>query len=307
MADLKTSQINLRLSPSLKVRAERAAARDHRSLTSLIEKLLSDHLRARMSLESWHHRAHARFDRLALEWGQAALINPKCYRTLSFAIHTASGFELEAFDLLQIVSLLPNEMRGALTSNLFNVYNRQEISPYYTTDSESDEEEILECVLFPIALPTRTAEFWRITPSGLASHIRPYNEDRENFSSGVGHAPGKWFWPYSAIRDLYELVLFALLLSARFQAAESVEFRCEWWGLDNREIADAEPTIHWTPGKIARESHRVTRGEWEIDELRHQPNVVSALLSPVLRLFDPSFDCSPTWVGEQTTRFKWRG
>ena len=44
---IKTAQVNLRLEPSLKEAAEKAAAEDHRSLTSLIEKLLSDYLRGR--------------------------------------------------------------------------------------------------------------------------------------------------------------------------------------------------------------------------------------------------------------------
>jgi hypothetical protein len=41
---LKTAQVNFRLEPKLKAAAEKAAAKDHRSLTSLIEKLLTDHL-----------------------------------------------------------------------------------------------------------------------------------------------------------------------------------------------------------------------------------------------------------------------
>jgi hypothetical protein len=44
---LKTAQLNLRIDPSLKEAAEKAAADDNRSLTSLIEKLLTDHLRNR--------------------------------------------------------------------------------------------------------------------------------------------------------------------------------------------------------------------------------------------------------------------
>jgi hypothetical protein len=44
---LKTAQVNLRLLPDLKAAAEKAAADDHRSLTSMIEKLLTDHLRER--------------------------------------------------------------------------------------------------------------------------------------------------------------------------------------------------------------------------------------------------------------------
>jgi hypothetical protein len=42
---LKTAQVNLRLMPEMKAAAEKAAADDRRSLTSLIEKLLDDHLR----------------------------------------------------------------------------------------------------------------------------------------------------------------------------------------------------------------------------------------------------------------------
>ena len=42
---IKTAQVNLRMRPELKEAAEKAASDDHRSLTSLIEKLLADYLR----------------------------------------------------------------------------------------------------------------------------------------------------------------------------------------------------------------------------------------------------------------------
>jgi hypothetical protein len=45
--ETKSAQVNLRLQPSLKAAAEKAAASDHRSLTSLVEKLLTDHCRKR--------------------------------------------------------------------------------------------------------------------------------------------------------------------------------------------------------------------------------------------------------------------
>ena len=44
---LKTAQVNLRIMPVLKAAAEKAAADDQRSLTSLVEKLLTDYLRKR--------------------------------------------------------------------------------------------------------------------------------------------------------------------------------------------------------------------------------------------------------------------
>jgi hypothetical protein len=43
----KVAQLNLRIAPSLKRAAEKAAGEDHRSLTSLIEKLLLDYLKKR--------------------------------------------------------------------------------------------------------------------------------------------------------------------------------------------------------------------------------------------------------------------
>jgi hypothetical protein len=45
--ELKTAQVNLRLKPAMKAAAEKAAAADHRSLTSYIEKLIADDLDAR--------------------------------------------------------------------------------------------------------------------------------------------------------------------------------------------------------------------------------------------------------------------
>ena len=42
---LKTAQVNLRIDPDLKAAADKAAAADQRSLTSLVEKLLSDYLK----------------------------------------------------------------------------------------------------------------------------------------------------------------------------------------------------------------------------------------------------------------------
>ena len=45
--ETKTAPVNLRLRPSLKAAAEKAAAEDQRSLTGLIEKLLADYCRKR--------------------------------------------------------------------------------------------------------------------------------------------------------------------------------------------------------------------------------------------------------------------
>ncbi|WP_200883981.1 hypothetical protein [Rhizobium sp. YS-1r] len=43
--ETKSAQVNLRITPTLKEAADKAAADDQRSLTSLVEKLLTDYLR----------------------------------------------------------------------------------------------------------------------------------------------------------------------------------------------------------------------------------------------------------------------
>ncbi|MBK3397637.1 MULTISPECIES: hypothetical protein [Methylobacterium] len=43
----KTATLNLRIDPAIKAAADKAAAEDQRSLTSLVEKLLTDHLKAK--------------------------------------------------------------------------------------------------------------------------------------------------------------------------------------------------------------------------------------------------------------------
>ena len=50
--ETKIAQVNLRLQPSLKAAAEKAAQDDNRSLTSLVEKLLADHLKKKGYLKS---------------------------------------------------------------------------------------------------------------------------------------------------------------------------------------------------------------------------------------------------------------
>jgi hypothetical protein len=51
MARQKSLQVNMRMRPELKAAADEAAADDHRSFASLVEKLLTDYCRERGYLE----------------------------------------------------------------------------------------------------------------------------------------------------------------------------------------------------------------------------------------------------------------
>jgi hypothetical protein len=62
----KSAQITVRIDPILKAAAEKVAAQDHRSLTSLIERLLNRHLRNRGFLSA-PKRPHKEAARTALK------------------------------------------------------------------------------------------------------------------------------------------------------------------------------------------------------------------------------------------------
>ncbi|WP_413992412.1 hypothetical protein ACMDCR_10145 [Labrys okinawensis] len=296
----KSAQVNLRLTPSLKARAEKAAERDHRSLTSLIEKLLADYLCGRVSLEVWHNAAKEKFERLALDRGEAKILSPRKYRTLSFSIHTADAFEFEPAALLPMVNALPSLMAGYRTQ-LFDVYTREGLAPYLIADAKATPtgktSEILESAIFPDRAVTGLTDFWRVAPGGFATHIGVYYEDRKK--SYDGFEPGTWFWPFQAMREVNALVLIAMVMAQRLEGAESVEFRCEWQGLGGRALSDAEFGFPWLPGLTSYEEERVTLGEWSVDDLKHQPVIVSELVGPLVRSFYPSFPCDPDWVGRQ--------
>jgi hypothetical protein len=190
---------------------------------------------------------------------------------------------------------------------LFYPYNDQDIAPYFIEDPESGQSsrEFLECGVFEdTPLFIRRTDFWRLSLDGLATHVRPFWEDREDLREVSEREPGSWFCPFYMVRSLAELTRHARAFATRFAAANTVEFRCEWHGLTNREVFDPNWRVDWFPGKIARADHRVVTGEWPVAELVAWPRIVSALGAPVMRLFSPSFEFSPEWVAKQESGFK---
>ena len=107
------------------------------------------------------------------------------------------------------------------------------------------------------------------------------------------------------VRSLAELIRHARAFAARFAAADTVEFRCEWHGLANREDFDPRPLVApWFPGKIAHANDRISVGKWPVAELVAWPRIVSTLGAPVMRLFSPNFDFDPEWVAKQDPGFR---
>lgn len=294
-AENRTVQVNLRLAPSLKDAAERAAERDHRSLTSLIEKLLSEHIDNAPSLDDWHARAQVRFGDL-LEKHKVA--RPLGALARSYAIKCAEHTEISPIQLLAILQKVHSELKHLSSSHhIAYPYTRQEMRPYFTSDKALErgaDIEILECFAGPPLISE--TDFWRASPSGYLTDVRTIFEDHADVRQ-VGMEPGQFLSPVLLSYRLQEVVLHAVLLAMKFSTAQTIEFRCEWTGLKGRGLRDLRPGIPWPVDNSSRVDGRVTGGEWSISELKKDWAIAaSALGAPILRLFDPTFDYSSNWI-----------
>src|ERR1700722_12801082 len=264
--ETKSAQVNLRFTPSLKSAAEDAAVREHRSLNSLIERLLAEHLSNQPTLEDWHDRAQARLLSLQANVGGAAVPQERL-AAKSYAIKGALGQRLAPQELIAHLTRINGNLHNSFVhAPFFYPYtNTPGLRPYFTADNNlrrGELEEILESFAHPPVV--RDVDFWRVSPAGLATDIRPLFEDHEEFRQ-YGLEPGKWFSPYFMTRDLAAFVLHSYYLAEKLPGAEAIEFRCEWSGLQERVLAES-PALHmmWQPGMIARVDQRTTSGEWPI-------------------------------------------
>lgn len=299
----KSVQVNLRLPASLKEAAEKAAAADYRSLTSLIEKLLAGYVRAKPRLEDWHERAWDRLVSILVDEPTTTAMPAIVGR--SYAIETMGLPQLEPALLSRIARELHHELGNFLLNpEILYPYTRPELAPYFTYDSQFTQpgfDEILECVALPQNNVSST-ELWRLSPMAIASDVRILPEDHERVRQ-VGLEPGKWFSPLFMTRQLYALIQHAYLFSLRLSSVVSVQFQCEWSGLAERELRDPDYMPGEWRGRIARINRRTTRGEWPIDRVRmHWPEIASQLGGPVIRLFDPTFDYSADWIRREMRR-----
>lgn len=260
-------------------------------------------------LSDWHASTYARFlvllDRATqLKWPTPIRQN-RCQ--LSYLIVTAERETLPPKELRSILDTVNGEVRGTVWTgwSLFYPFTRPEIAPaFHAEATDGTGLEVLEANLmgdgdFDTSLP----DFWRVSPDGRASLVRPYREDRPDSVARTFRPAGSWLSPETIIRESTELVVHARQMALRFPTAEAVAFRIEWAGLNGRELADFDPAVYWSAGRIARADARTAQGEWRLSTLQaNWHEVVSELASPVLRLFGFD-DCSPALVANMAKRF----
>jgi len=283
----KIAQLNIRIDPQLKEAAERAASRDHRSLTSFIEKLIIDFVGTEADLSDWQTKAVSKFKRTMIDIKSAQ----GGFIARSYLVRSKTGQTLKPNKLLSVLDIAHGNLGDLISSpHIFYPYTSADLKPNFTYDLElrlGNFDEILECA----AKIENNPSFWRFSPLAMGTDIRPHWEDIANVEAPKNV---RWFAPYHFTHHLAEIVLHALVLSEQLKDADNIEFRCEWTGLAERQLAKFDHSNSFQLlGKMAHADSRITSGAWDIKYLRQDwPEVVATLGAPVMRLFDPNLDYS---------------
>lgn len=189
---------------------------------------------------------------------------------------------------------------------MFWIFDVAELAPRSGSDAAVGDAEFLECNLItPNTAELTLPDFWRVAPTGLATLIRPYREDRRNIGSGF--QPGTWFWPYVMAREIAEVVRHARAFADRFETPESVSFRAEWNGLKGRELRDPNNpllALRHSGHSPHSDSRVVTRTVPVADLTSRWADITAGILSAITRMFDARLSISSQEVLAWSKKFR---
>ena len=187
---------------------------------------------------------------------------------------------------------------------MFYVFEREEIKPYIQPDTVGGEDvDVVETNLMNFegkGLP----DYWRMTRTGYATLIRTYHEDETTILRGrEALEPGKWFSPRLVVRELAELTAHAGAMFNIFGGCTGAEFRCTWYGLRGRRIADFNPGVLWDR-RISKADGRTTSAHAYAETLFNEwPALVAKLANPITMLFD-GMETNEEWVKHIAPEFR---
>ena len=233
----------------------------------------------------------------------------KNHYVLSYVVAHTDQYVMPQKELMATLSQVNRGVRELVWTgwSMFYPFTRTEIAPKPVPENpDGSGTYVLETNLANERfLDTTLPDFWRVSPKGWATLVRAYREDRPHHESqDRDRKPGSWLSPETPVRETAELVRHAYLFSRSFAGATTVEFDCAWKGLQGRELKDFDPSIYWSPGRIAHTAVRRTSGKWTVDDLSvNWPAVVAALSCPILEVFGLDF-CSADFVKGMEPRFR---
>ena len=267
-------------------------------------------------LDHWHSQSKGRFDKVASECetgGWNIPITDNCYQ-LSYLISVENEETLPVDSIRQILERVNRGVRDTIESGwsmFYQFHGRDTMARFHPERTDGSGIDVFESNLvhtmnseISVGLP----DYWRVTPDGRATIVRLYLEDQPNVCIARKTDPGTWISLTYLVAEMTELVTHARLLSKELASSRSVQFRCTWNGLKNRQLSDFDPLTAFQlyEGYIASANARTTSGEWNTSVLATEwPRVVSALLSPMLRLFGYE-TCNPQWIEQVVSNYRRR-
>ena len=255
-------------------------------------------------LRLWHEAAHKRFLTLADKDLLADLLKRAHYQ-FSYQVNTAGSERLDMGQLLAELRSMGQEVHDLVDPGwtMFWVFDGSELGPYSSADDTIGEAEFLECCLIHEEVERPLPDFWRVSPSGKATIVRPFWEDRRNI--GEGFKPGTWFWPYIMGREIAEVIRHARAFAERFSMPENVSFRAEWCGLQGWEVKDPDtPMLRMMDRSAQSDTRTVTRTVPVADLSSRWAEITAEMLSPVTRMFDPNYSVSAQEILAWSKRFR---
>ena len=289
----------------------RCVLHDRRALLAGLEPLLrspgSPVPEPGEALRRWHEAAHRRF----LEAADADRDGDRLKRAhyqFSYRIDVAGEERLRMAGLVDELRKMGNEVMRFVNSGwpMFGVHLSGQM-PRSTFDPSLGDDEFLEFdVISADGMRFGLADLWRVSPDGMATLVRAYQEDRapgRGYAGGSGS--GAWFWPRGTAQEIAEMIRHACALAERFEAPETVSFRAEWFGLRDRRLGDPESPFVGMRTATARDDRCVFAKTVAVAGLAEGWSELAAeMLSRVLRMFDANESVSAQDIRTWAEKFR---
>ena len=286
----------------------RCVRRDREALLGMLEAAIEGRGAApdaAQRLLAWHRAARAAFLTLVPRSPVAESLVRRHY-VLSYGFDLIRPEMLEHAQLAERLRATVFEVQSRFRSgwNMFDPPYRRGVQARFMSDPATGDEDtdFLETAWLRARVPDETADFWRVSPRGLATIIRAFAEDMPQ--AGPVVVPGTCLSPELLTQEVAELVCHAAAFARLFSGVRRVLFRCEWWGLAGRELFD--PENRWPHQGPAVSDHCAAVAQVPVARLAQAwPEVVAQLMAPVIRAIEPELQLGVGWVRGQMPR--WAG
>ncbi len=260
------------------------------------------------TLHIWHEAAHRKF-LVAADGDQDAEQLKRAHYQFSYQIAIADGQQLDMARFVDDLRRMSCEVMQFVRSGwpMFDILNKTDLMPRWTTDTDLGEDEFLECNLMNTdGRGLGLSDLWRVSPVGMATIVRAYEEDRfHHMDVDTGSTAGTWFWPQGMAREIAEMIQHARAFAERFEAPETVSFRAEWRGLSGRTTRNPNSPYVGRESVPAHDDGRdVSRTVRVASLAKGWPELTADMLSPVLRMFDARQSVSAQDIQTWSEKFR---